>query len=412
MPHPLTRFIPTPLRRIEPVLRSRWLRLALHTFAGDGGPLPDWDLRPFRLLFIRYDKLGDMIMCSGVLREIVRAHPTITVDVLTTPANAPALENLPFIREVIRHERGKGGSDLALARRWRAHPYDVAVDGLVWRPSVSSYTTKLLIASGARWRIGSAGRPNEFVYNVPVRPPASRWAEHHIEHLARLAGPFGVTDADWRPEIALTSAERHEAERDWGRVGGSSRVLVNLSAGHPERRWADDRFGALLHHLRRRLPNAGVAVVAMPNERDSAQRLATAIGATPVIPTVRELFALVAAADLVVTPDTAVAHIASAFARPTLALLRRRAEYHIWVPYRTPGRNVFGDEELTLDGLPVARVVAALDELLDDRSVLGSLSGDAVQERRSAARRRSASVAGTDTRRNLARSSSSTAASN
>src|SRR5438309_4578046 len=103
MSHTLTRFIPAPIRRIEPALRSRWLRTALHAFARPAGPTPDWCAHPYRLLFIRYDKLGDMIMCSGVLREIVRTHPNISVDVLTTPANAPALANLPFIREVILH---------------------------------------------------------------------------------------------------------------------------------------------------------------------------------------------------------------------------------------------------------------------------------------------------------------------
>ena len=366
MPHALTRFIPTPLRRIEPVLRSRWLRAALYTFAGDAGPVPDWSARSFRLLFIRYDKLGDMIMCSGILREIVRAHPNITVDVLTTPANAPALENLTFIREVILHERGKGEGLLTLARRWRVRPYDVVVDGLIWRPSVSSYVTKLMIASRAPWRIGSAGRPNEFVYNVPVRPPATRYSEHHVDHLGRLAAPFGVVDADWRPTIALTTAEQEDAERDWSRVPGSPRILVNLSAGHPERRWSDDRFSELLRHLRRRMPYAAITVVALPDERESAQRVAAAVRARALIPTVRQLFGLVAAADLVITPDTAVAHVASAFTRPTLALMRRRAEYHIWVPYHTPGRNVFGDDEATLAGLPVPRVIEALDELLDE----------------------------------------------
>jgi len=369
MPHLLTPLIPRAVRRIEPALRSRWLRFALATMAGDGGPLPEWSAQPYHLLFIRYDKLGDMIMCSGILREIARAHPSMTIDVLTTPPNAPALENLPFVRDVVLHERGKKPGLIALARRLKRSRYDVVIDGLVWRPSVSSYTTKLMIASRARWRIGSAGRPNEFTYNVPVTPPATRYAEHHVDHLARLASPFGLgaADGDWRPVIELTTSERSAAEFRWRAIDAlGPRVIVNLSAGHPERRWPDDRFARLLVHLRRRVPNAAIVVVGLAVEQSSVERLAALVHATPVIPTVRELFALVGSADLVVTPDTAVAHVASAFVRPTLTLLRRRAEYHIWVPYRTPGRNVFGDEELTLEGLPAERVIAALDSFIDE----------------------------------------------
>ncbi|HEV8236689.1 MAG TPA: glycosyltransferase family 9 protein [Gemmatimonadaceae bacterium] len=383
--HTLTPLIPARLRRIEPALRAGWLRLALKLFGGEGGPLPDWSDRPYNLLFIRYDKLGDMIMCSGVLREIVRAHPAISVDVLTTPANAPALENLSFVRDVIVHERGRRPGLLPIVRRLEQNRYDVAIDGLVWRPSVSSYTTKLMLASRARWRVGSAGRRNDFVYNVPVSPPPTRWAEHHVHHLARLAVPFGleVSDGDWRPEIALTSAECVAAEWRWDAVPGSGpRVLVNLSAGHPERRWSDQKFTQLVAHVRRRMPNAGIAIVALPGERTSADRLAAQVHGSAMTPGLRELFALVASADVIVTPDTAVSHIASAFQRTTLTLLRRRAEYHIWVPYRTPGRNVFGDDEATLEGLPIERAIAALDDLLDEWLALHGATGPSSRRRR------------------------------
>ena len=368
MAHRLTRLLPTTIRRIEPALRTGALRLALRILGGEGGPLPDWNDRPYHLLFIRYDKLGDMIMCSGILREIVRAHPNIAVDVLTTPANAPALEHLPFVREVVLHERGKGPGLLQLGRRLERNRYDIVIDGLVWRPSVSTYTAKLMLASRARWRVGSAGRPHDFMYNVPVAPPPTRWAEHHIDHLARLASPFGIgRTLEYRPEIVLTANESAAAEWRWDAVpGAGARVLVNISAGHAERRWSDARFTQLLAHMRSRVPNARVAIVALPAERSSAERLAGLVHGVALAPSVRELFALVASADLVITPDTAVSHIASAFIRPTLTLLRRRAEYHIWAPYRTPGRNVFGDEADTLAGLPAERVIAALDDLLEE----------------------------------------------
>jgi ADP-heptose:LPS heptosyltransferase len=101
-----------------------------------------------------------------------------------------------------------------------------------------------------------------------------------------------------------------------------------------------------------------------------------------MMPTVRELFALVASADLVITPDTAVSHIAAAFGRPTLTLLRRRAEYHIWIPYRTPGRNVFGDAEETIDALPAERAIAALDDLLEEWLPAHGVVGQVARHRR------------------------------
>ena len=135
-----------------------------------------------------------------------------------------------------------------MARRLEQNHYDVAIDGLVWRPSVSSYTTRLMLASRARWRIGSAGRRHDFVYNVPVSPPPTRWAEHHVHHLARLALPFGleVSDGDWRPEIALTSAESMAAEWRWDAVAIGTTYESNYEgAVYTMRREAGGVWGPL-----------------------------------------------------------------------------------------------------------------------------------------------------------------------
>ena len=345
-------------------MHAVWLRGMVRALARPGGPLPDWDAQPRRVLFIRYDRVGDMVLCTGILRAIAAAHPGLSIDVLTTPANADVLRHLTFVDEVTLHERRRRRDYRRLFDRLAARNYDAVIDGLVVRPSVNSYTTLLMLATRARWRIGSAGRPHDRVYNIPVAPRPDVFREHHVEHLARLAAPFGLraSDADWRPTLVVTTAERESANARWHGVPGcDARILVNISAAQACRRWPDESFATALAELRARARDARIAVVGLEQDRASATRLAASIGGSAVVPTLRELFALVATCDLVVTPDTGVTHIASAFERPTLALMRRREEYERWVPYRTPGVNVFGPTETQLSDLPVAAVVSALD---------------------------------------------------
>lgn len=366
-PNVLTRLVPRPLRALEAAVHRAWLRSLVGAFAREGGPLPDWDASPRRVLFVRYDRVGDMVLCTGLLRAIAEAHPRLSIDVLTTPANAPVLEHLPFVGTVVAHERRRRRSYPRLFRQLAARQYDAVIDGLVIRPSVNSYTTTLMLASRARWRIGSAGRPHDHVYNVPVSPPPSIYAEHHVEHLARLAGPFGIgaRAADWRPTLAITAPERGAARARWSAAPGDGpRILVNVSAGQPCRRWPDDHFAVALVELRARAPEACIVVVALERDSLSAQRLSALVGGVAIVPRLRELFALVAESDLVVTPDTGVTHVASAFVRPTLALLRRRAEYEMWAPYRTPSVSVYGPTETALADLEPEPVVAALDHAL------------------------------------------------
>jgi ADP-heptose:LPS heptosyltransferase len=363
----LTRFVPRSARRLEAAVHAAWLHGLVKLFARDGGPMLGWDARPERVLFIRYDRVGDMVLCTGVLRVLAQAYPGMLIDVLTTPSNAAVLEHLPFVDQVILHERRRRRDYPALFARLGRRRYDAVIDGLVIRPSVNSYTTMLMLAARAKWRIGSAGRPHDQVYNVRVAPPADIHQEHHVSHLARLAGPFGIglTDADWRPTLVVSTAERDAAQAHWKTPAGYGlRVFMNISAGQACRRWPDAHFAALLRELRARAPAARVIVSGLDQDFASVAALAGSIGGLAIAPTLRELFALVAESDLVVTPDTAVTHIAAAFTRPTLALLRRREEYEMWVPYRTPGVNVFGPTEASLADLEPERAIDALDEAL------------------------------------------------
>lgn len=325
------------------------------------GALPEWDARPHRVLYLRYDRIGDMILATGLLRAIAGARATVALDVLASPANAPILEGNPHVRRVLVFHKKRRSTWPALLRELRAARYDVVVDGMVLTPSLT--TLLLMLATGARWRVGIGGRSNDFIYTLPV-PPADPDA-HMVEQSAATARPFGIDPAraEWRPELFLLDAERARAEELWGRAAGSgARLLVNISSAQARNRWPDDRFVAALRHARERYPDLRIVVIGAPGEAGAVERLAREGGAEPVAGTsLREAVALVAAADVVLTPDTSIVHMAAALGRPSVVMTLPRARR--FLPYRAPGRVLFADAD-TLEQLPLAPVLHALDELL------------------------------------------------
>ena len=333
-----------------------------------GGPrresIPDWRARDYRVAFLRDDGIGDLIISMETLRAIKESSPTISLDVIASPGNAAFARTLPFVDDVIVHRRGSYASEMPTWKQLRQRRYDVIVDGRAAVGLVNTHTMALLLSSGARWRIGIAGRRNDAVYTIPVdRGPATSY----VETIAALAAPFGVglRDRDWRPRLTLGDADRRAAERLWGEVGdGRPRALVNISVGNDERVWRHDRYAPVLARLRERLPGAAIMIVAMPDEQHMAEALAAPVAGSARDLSFSQVTAAVATADLVITPDTAIGHVASAFERPTLTLMRK--DTAAWAPYRTPGHVVFGDIRKRLEpGLPVERVIAALDALID-----------------------------------------------
>lgn len=351
------------LTSVEKAIRAALIRGMAHVLARPALPLPDWDARPYRVLVIRDDGIGDFIVGVEMLRALAE-RTGFTVDVVASPQNATIARMLPFLRKVIVHRRRFLLRSWPVWRElWRAG-YNVVVDARVAVRNVNMHTTCLLLASRAPWRIGLAGRGNDHVYSIRVPEPET---EHWTYQMVALLGPFGIAPAsrDWRPRLPLPDAVREAATQRWAAMGtGRPRVLVNLSVGHPERWWPPERYKPVLRRLRELRPDATIMVVGMPAEMELARDVAAAAGGQARDLTLVEVIAAVATADLVISPDTSVTHAASAFQTPTLTLQRQGTGR--WSPYQTAGRVAFSDDPRQIRDMPADRVVAALEALLPE----------------------------------------------
>jgi ADP-heptose:LPS heptosyltransferase len=304
------------------------------------GERPDWRERPYRVLFLRHDRIGDMILSTGILRAIAESHPTIQLDVLASRANAPVLRNESYVREVIVFDRKAPSRYPAAFAALRRRKYDAVIDCMVTAPSLT--TLLLMLASGARYRIGVAERGNDFAYTLPVPPRES--AEHLVDKLGALVTAFGLqpTSVDLRPRVKLTAAERERGELVWQgetthRAAGP-RLLVNVSAGRAHHAWPDERFVAVIAAAKARVSGLEVAIISAPSDRGRAAAIAAESGARLVEDEgIRDAMSIVERADVVFTPDTSIGHACSALGK-TAVVLHPSGNAATWGPYLTNGR--------------------------------------------------------------------------
>ena len=306
-----------------------------------------------------------MIVSMGVLRAIAESDPEIELDVLASRANAPVALGEQFIRNVIVFDKTRPWRWPAILVRLRAARYDAVIDCMPTAPSVTMLL--LMGASGAKQRIGVAGRGNESAFTTLVPPrPESR---HIIDHLSALVGTFGIDigTREFAPHLSLTAAERGRAVATWHaavpHTGCTRRLLVNVSAGKEARHWPEERFVETLRLVRRNLPEVQPLVIGGTSEAARTLAIARAAGvATASTATLREALALVATADVVLSADTGLAHAAAAFRRPVV-VLHRRGSSERWGLYGAPGATIECDGE-SLTSLAVAPVWRALESLL------------------------------------------------
>jgi ADP-heptose:LPS heptosyltransferase len=332
------------------------------TLSRDSAVAPaDWLSRVRRVLLLRYDRIGDMLIATGLIRAITAANPAIELDVLASPSNGAVLEGNPWVRRVHVFDRRSALSFVRTVRMLRAEGYDAVISGML-KPSAT--TSALMLGSGAPYRIGVADQSNAFAYNVPIPPVSSD--EPFTRQIGEVLRAFGGDPAatDWHYDLFLREDERGRGEALWHRHPGTPRVLVNVSAFTQDRRWPAERFAAVIRHVRERRPDARVLVTGDPRDWAAAEATASAAGVEAVnVSPIRNAFALVAAADMLITPDTSLAHAAAAEGIPSVILCR--AGLLIFAP---PGDNY---ERVvspgTLEELPAGDVNAAVDRMLARR---------------------------------------------
>jgi ADP-heptose:LPS heptosyltransferase len=335
-------------------------------------PARDWDSRPHRVLVLRYDRIGDMILTTGIIGALADAHPGILIDVVASRSNASVLREERRVRNIFVLEKRKWWTFGRLARRLRRERYDAVLDCMV---STRSLTTLLwMLASGARDRIGVAGRGIDEALTLPV----ARRPGHMVDQLGALTTPFGIdpSTADLRPRLVLADTEMAAAEAVWDAAAGGARgirLFDNISVALAYRDWPDDRFVAVIKHVRERPAALTILVHGAPDQHSRVERIASEGGAVAVAPCpIREALALVATSDVVFTPDTSFVHAASAFLRPAVVMYGGGAERE-WGLYHSPGQMLPSPERV-VSSLPVGPVRQALDELID-QAIANATSG-------------------------------------
>jgi ADP-heptose:LPS heptosyltransferase len=364
------------LGSLERAWRRAWMRVIGELSSGPRtATAPDWDARPWSVLYVRTQGIGDMILATGVLRAIAQSHPTIELDVLTTRTAAPVLDHNANVRRV--HVLGSSLVErLATVRTLRRARYDVVIDGKITRGASFIRSPALTMALRAPYRIGVGGGNHHLVFNMCVAK-FDRTRTHMLDGGAALATPFGVRldEIDLRPQIFLSADESRAAHARWTHASAvhstkGDRWLVNLSAREDWRRWPDDRWIALIAHLRAQRPSATIGVMGTDADWSSVQEVAQSSGAVAIAaPRLRDALALVGTSSAVITSNTSITHAASAFTVPTVLLLERGEE--TWSSWRTPSEIAYWSGD-SVSALSLETAIAALDRMLATSELLSA----------------------------------------
>ena len=285
-----------------------------------------------KTLVVAPNWIGDALMAQPLLARLRARHPERDIDVLAPQWVAPVLRRMAEVSEVIATAFPHGGLQLGervrLAREIRLRGYTQA---FVLPNSWKSALVPLL--AGIPVRTGYLGEAR-FGLLTERHRASSGAREPMTKHYARLADVPGVAflASISAPRLQTDAQAAEQTARRFGFAVAPRRnaVLCPGAEYGPAKRWPGKSYGELASALT--LRGFDVWLVGAKSDAGACEESARAsdglaknlAGQTSL----DEAIDLIACADLVVTNDSGLMHVAAALDRPQVALFGSSSPLH------------------------------------------------------------------------------------
>ena len=302
-----------------------------------------------RVLAVRLDAMGDLLMTTPALRAIRENAGNLTL--LTSPAGAAVAKMIPAVDDVIVYAAPwmKASGEVAVADDTRlietlaAQHFDAAVIFTVFSQTPFPAAMVARLAGIPRVLMHARERAYALVSDAVPEAEPEGGIRHEVQRQLDLVATVGWTPSDTRLAIAVPNAARRAViarglpTRPW--------CVVHPGSTAPSRRWPTDYFAQTVARLTH-THGWKVIVTGDASERALCAEVAGVNRAGADWSgdlSLCELAALIEASPLLITNNSGPAHIAAAVGTPVVDLHALTNPQH--TPWQVPSRVLSHDVE-------------------------------------------------------------------
>jgi heptosyltransferase-2 len=282
---------------------------------------------PERLLILRLDRIGDVVLSTPVLRAARTAWPGAFIAMMVRSACRDVVDGHPDLNAAIVYDKEGAHksalSTLGFAWGLRRYRFDTA---LVLHPSNRAHWIPWL--AGIPRRIGyDRKQPWLLTHRIPHDKHEGQ--KHESEYALDMLRIFGIEPGTPQPFVAVDPAAKARIDQllRTAHIGSGARlVAVHPSASCVSKRWAPERFAQVADQLTAK-NGISICLIAGPQDRSFAQavercmqqRVSNLAGQLSV----RESAALLARCRLLISNDSGPVHLAAAVGTPVVDIFGR-----------------------------------------------------------------------------------------
>lgn len=299
-----------------------------------------------KILFMRYDgKIGDMVINTLMFREIKKKYPHIEIGVVTKGGARIIIENNPNVDKVYEYQKDRK-SIKKLASKITEEKYDLVIDF-----SEVLRVNQMMLINLCRARFNMGLNKEEWdLFDISYSKPEGYI--HITEIYRRILEKLGITDITIGYELFFDEKQKNKVDDLLRDITHKKIVVFNPFAASKHR---DLNLENILKIGKIVLEDENNILIFIGEKRrkKELENVIKELGKDVIFPeleNIMETSYLISKADLVITPDTSIVHIAAAFKRKLIAIYRldnkeeNKINRYLWAPNYEGSVQIFSKD--------------------------------------------------------------------
>ena len=301
------------------------------------------------ILFLRYDgKIGDMVINSLMFREIKKVYPNIKIGVVARGAAIDIIKDNPNIDKIYEyHKDRKKIKNLAL--KVKEEKYDLLID---FSEMLRVNQMMLINLCGARINIG-LDRKDWKLFDLSIESGKDfKWTEHitkrYLAYLIKLG--LKKENIDISYDIYLKDEKKYEAF--FNEIKESKKLILNPYGASKHKSFNIETLENIITYLK----DKDIAIILVYfgdkyKELEFLEKKYTNVYIPKNIASILDTTLLISASNYVVSPDTSIVHIASAFNKKMITVYPPKGgkygvDHLVWAPKSEYSRVIFCKDKI------------------------------------------------------------------
>ena len=336
--------------------------------------LNDFDIqKSSKVLMLRYDRIGDMIITTPVFREFKSSFPDAELNVLASRSNSIILKNNPHVDNIFINDKNNLLTDLPVLLKLRKKQIDVCIefDHSVVRHAIIRLIIikpKKIISVRKDGRYGVNGDELEMYDFYTKKLPDTHFRDIWLATLI----PFGIKNVSYSYDIYIDKNDEKDALNFLKQYKNKFLIGINLEGAVKGKIIKYKELEIICKDIYDFNTNIQIIIIHTPKKRDEVKYEIDKMNLNYVdisFPTDNIIIAssLIKNLDLIITPDTSIVHVASCFNKPVISIHEDNIEsYKLFAPTSDLNRTIFSKTNNSLIGFSTDLVVNASRELIDE----------------------------------------------